>query len=70
MAVCEQCGNDYANAFVITTNGKSHTFDCFECAIASEIANGTASLIRSDRQTRAGRVHKRVLARQALETDE
>ena len=34
MAVCEQCGNDYANAFVITTNGKSHTFDCFECAIA------------------------------------
>ncbi len=33
MAVCEQCGNDYDNAFVVTINGKSHTFDSFECAI-------------------------------------
>lgn len=34
MAICEQCGNDYDSAFVITMGGKSHTFDCFECAIA------------------------------------
>jgi hypothetical protein len=33
MATCEQCGNDYENAFVITMNGESHTFDSFECAI-------------------------------------
>jgi len=35
MAICEQCGNDYHNAFVITMNGKSHTFDSFECAIGA-----------------------------------
>ena len=34
MATCEQCGNDYDNSFVVTMNGKSHTFDSFECAIA------------------------------------
>ncbi len=33
MAVCEQCGNDYDKAFQVTINGKSHTFDSFECAI-------------------------------------
>ncbi len=30
---CEQCGNDYDKAFLITLGGKSHTFDSFECAI-------------------------------------
>lgn len=33
MAVCETCGNDYDKAFQVTMNGKSHTFDSFECAI-------------------------------------
>jgi len=33
MAVCENCGNDYDKAFEVTMEGKSHTFDSFECAI-------------------------------------
>jgi hypothetical protein len=33
MAVCEVCGNDYAKAFEVVTDGESHTFDSFECAI-------------------------------------
>jgi hypothetical protein len=33
MAQCETCNNDYDKTFVVTMNGKSHTFDSFECAI-------------------------------------
>jgi hypothetical protein len=33
MARCETCGNDYDKAFQVTMNGKTHTFDSFECAI-------------------------------------
>jgi len=34
MPVCDTCGNDYANAFTITTHdGQVHTFDSFECAV-------------------------------------
>lgn len=33
MAVCEVCGNDYYLSFEVTTAGKQHTFDSFECAI-------------------------------------
>jgi hypothetical protein len=33
MSVCETCGNDYDKAFDVVMNGKSHTFDSFECAI-------------------------------------
>lgn len=33
MAQCETCGNDYDKAFVVTMNGREHTFDSFECAI-------------------------------------
>jgi hypothetical protein len=33
MPVCENCGNDYDKAFEVTMEGKSHTFDSFECAI-------------------------------------
>jgi hypothetical protein len=33
MARCDVCGNDYARSFEIRANGKSHTFDSFECAI-------------------------------------
>lgn len=33
MAKCEVCGNDYQNAFEVRTNGDSHVFDSFECAI-------------------------------------
>lgn len=33
MATCEVCGNDYDKSFKITTNGSSHVFDSFECAM-------------------------------------
>ncbi len=33
MAVCETCGNDYENAFTVTMEGATHTFDSFECAV-------------------------------------
>ncbi len=33
MARCEVCGNDYDKAFEVRTQGSSHTFDSFECAI-------------------------------------
>lgn len=33
MPTCEVCGNEYARAFDIVAEGKTHTFDCFECAI-------------------------------------
>ncbi|MFO7906335.1 MAG: hypothetical protein ACQESR_22530 [Planctomycetota bacterium] len=35
MAKCERCGNQYDKAFVITAGDETHTFDCFECAIAT-----------------------------------
>jgi hypothetical protein len=31
--VCEVCGNEYDKAFEVSTNGKRHVFDSFECAI-------------------------------------
>lgn len=34
MAQCERCGNEYDKAFEIIAEGRSHTFDSFECAIA------------------------------------
>ena len=33
MARCETCGNDYDKAFQVNMNGRTHTFDSFECAI-------------------------------------
>lgn len=33
MPQCETCGNDYDKAFQVTMNGKTHTYDSFECAI-------------------------------------
>jgi hypothetical protein len=33
MAVCDTCGNDYDKAFEVKAQGKTHTFDSFECAI-------------------------------------
>jgi len=33
MARCDVCGNKYDKAFTVTAGGKTHTFDCFECAI-------------------------------------
>jgi hypothetical protein len=33
MPKCETCGNDYDKAFQVVVNGRSHTFDSFECAI-------------------------------------
>lgn len=34
MSRCEQCGNDYDKSFEVVMDGKSHTFDSFECAIS------------------------------------
>ena len=33
MAKCDTCGNDYDKAFKVTKDGKTYTFDSFECAI-------------------------------------
>ncbi len=33
MAKCDVCGNDYDKAFTVTLDGRSNTFDSFECAI-------------------------------------
>jgi len=33
MAMCEVCGNDYDKAFSVSAQGRTHTFDSFECAI-------------------------------------
>lgn len=33
MARCEVCGNDYYLSFEVVTQGRTHVFDCFECAI-------------------------------------
>jgi hypothetical protein len=30
---CDVCGNDYDKAFQVTAQGKTMTFDAFECAI-------------------------------------
>lgn len=33
MARCDQCGNDYDKAFELVKDGRTWTFDSFECAI-------------------------------------
>ena len=33
MPKCDACGNDYDKTFQVVARGKTHTFDCFECAI-------------------------------------
>lgn len=33
MATCDVCDNEYDKSFEVRMNGKSHTFDSFECAI-------------------------------------
>ncbi|QJE95670.1 hypothetical protein [Luteolibacter luteus] len=33
MKTCECCGNAYDKCFDVTMNGKTHSFDSFECAI-------------------------------------
>jgi phage terminase large subunit GpA-like protein len=33
MARCDQCGNDYDKAFQLVKDGRTWTFDSFECAI-------------------------------------
>jgi len=35
MAQCEVCHNEYDKSFQVITNGKTHVFDSFECAIHS-----------------------------------
>lgn len=34
MARCDKCGNAYDKSFEITSSGRTHTFDSFECAIS------------------------------------
>ncbi len=34
MARCEVCGNEYDKAFEVTRDGRTESFDSFECAIA------------------------------------
>ena len=33
MAKCEVCANDYDKTITVTMDGRTHTFDSFECAI-------------------------------------
>jgi Rieske Fe-S protein len=33
MLTCETCGNTYDKAFQVVLAGRTHVFDCFECAI-------------------------------------
>jgi len=33
MGKCITCGNDYDKSFEVIKEGKTHTFDSFECAI-------------------------------------
>lgn len=33
MAKCDHCGNDYDKTFEVRRDGKTYTFDSFECAI-------------------------------------
>ena len=33
MARCEVCGNAYDKSFEVLLAGRTHVFDCFECAI-------------------------------------
>jgi hypothetical protein len=33
MAKCEVCGNDYDKSFTVSMQGRTHTFDSFECAV-------------------------------------
>lgn len=33
MPRCDQCGNDYDKTFQLMKNGRTWTFDSFECAI-------------------------------------
>ncbi len=33
MGRCEVCGNRYDKSFEVTMDGRTHTFDSFECAI-------------------------------------
>jgi len=33
VATCEVCHNEYDKTFELVMQGKTHTFDCFECAI-------------------------------------
>jgi hypothetical protein len=33
MAKCDVCGNDYDKSFTVSAQGRTGTFDCFECAI-------------------------------------
>lgn len=30
---CDNCGNAYDKTFMVVQEGKTHVFDCFECAI-------------------------------------
>jgi len=33
MVACQVCGNEYDKTFEVSMNGRTYSFDCFECAI-------------------------------------
>jgi hypothetical protein len=35
LETCEVCGNEYDKAFHVVTDGTTHVFDSFECAISA-----------------------------------
>jgi hypothetical protein len=35
MATCDVCGNEYDKSFQVSAQGKTMTFDSFECAISA-----------------------------------
>ena len=48
MARCDQCGNDYDKAFQVIQDGRTWTFDSFECAsqiLATTCAHCTCRII-------------------------
>jgi hypothetical protein len=58
MARCDVCGNDHDLAFQVTMEGRTRTFDCFECAIhacATSCSARWAALRRRSYHAAAGR---------------
>jgi hypothetical protein len=47
MAICEQCGNDSDKAFASKRDGKTHTFDSFECAVHMLAPRSVAAVAES-----------------------
>jgi hypothetical protein len=62
MVKCEVCGNEYDKAFEVGIQGRSHTFDCFECAI--QALSPVCALRMQDHWSRRGEWRRDLLLRQ------